>query len=268
MPYATNAGTKLYWEEYGSGPAVLLIMGLSFTHEMWFRVLPSLVPRYRVITFDNRGMGRSDIPIGPYRLVNMARDARAVLEAAGVSVAHVVGASMGGMIAQEMALRFPGSVRSLVLACTTHGGLFSKWPDFGYRPEGIRWAGADVLGRERAIVPLLYADSTPRERVEEDLEIRCKCRWCYQGFLGQLSGILLWSSYRRLSRIKVPTLVLHGEQDRLVPIQNGKVVSRRIPGAQFRVVPHAGHMLLTDQPEMCADIVLSFLNQQELGRTA
>src|SRR5437868_6273715 len=125
MPYAVNAGIHLYWEEYGSGPPVLLIMGLSFTHEMWFRVLPSLASQYRVIVFDNRGMGRSDVPRGPYSIPQMARDARAILQAAGISSAHVVGASMGGMIAQELALCFPDSVRRLVLACTTHGGLFS-----------------------------------------------------------------------------------------------------------------------------------------------
>jgi 3-oxoadipate enol-lactonase len=263
MPYANSAGTKLYWQEYGSGPAVLMIMGLSFTHEMWFRILPWMTPGYRVIVFDNRGMGRSEVPKGLYSIPQMASDARAILTAAGVSVAHVIGASMGGMIAQELALRFPGSVRSLVLACTTHGGLLSKWPDFRRRPQGVRWAQADVLGREQALVPLLYADTTPRERIEEDLRIRSECQWCYRGFLGQLAGILMWSSYRRLPRINAPTLVLHGDQDRLVPFQNAGVVASRIPGAQFHLVPQAGHVLLTDQPSVCAEMVLNFLGQQE-----
>src|SRR5437764_6088044 len=100
MPYLVNAGTQLYWKDYGSGPPLLMIMGLSFTHEMWFRVLPSLGSQYRVIVFDNRGMGRSDVPRGPYPIGRMARDAYAVLQAAGVEAAHVLGASMGGMIAQ------------------------------------------------------------------------------------------------------------------------------------------------------------------------
>src|ERR1700736_3994370 len=85
MPYAVNAGTHLYWAEDGSGPPVLMIMGLSFAHEMWFRVLPSLTSQYRVIVFDNRGMGRSDVPRGPYSVPQMARDARAILQAAGIS---------------------------------------------------------------------------------------------------------------------------------------------------------------------------------------
>src|SRR5437868_10729201 len=100
MPYAINEGTKLYWEEYGSGPPVLLIMGLSFTHDMWFRVLPILKSRCRVILFDNRGVGRSDTPNGPYTIRQMAQDAAAVLDAAGESAAHVIGASMADMLAQ------------------------------------------------------------------------------------------------------------------------------------------------------------------------
>jgi pimeloyl-ACP methyl ester carboxylesterase len=239
-----------------------MIMGLSFTHEMWFRVLPSLALQYRVIVFDNRGMGRSDVPRGPYSVAQMASDARAILQAAGIPAAHVVGASMGGMIAQELALRFPDSVRRLVLACTTHGGLFSRWPDFTHRPRGIRWLRGGALEREQALIPLLYADTTPRHRIEEDLQIRCRCQWCYQGFLSQLAGILAWSSYRRLSRIDIPTLVIHGEQDRLVPPQNGKVVADRIPNAQFHLVPQAGHMLMTDQPDISTEIVLNFLGQE------
>jgi 3-oxoadipate enol-lactonase len=261
MPYATNAGTKLYWEEHGSGPPLLLVMGLSFTHEMWFRVLPSLASRYRVIVFDNRGMGRSDVPRGPYLIRQMASDAHAILKAAGIEAADVIGASMGGMIAQELALSFSQCVRRLVLACTSHGGFFSSWPDFTRFRGRTNWSRPDEL--ERALIPLLYADATPRDRIEEDLDIRSRCSWCYQGFFGQLTGILAWSSYRRLPQIEVPTLVIHGEEDRLVPPRNGKVVAHRIPGAQFYLVPNAGHMLLTDQPEACAQIVLNFLSQHE-----
>jgi 3-oxoadipate enol-lactonase len=261
MPYAVNGGTKLYWEEHGSGPPILLIMGLSFTHEMWFRVLPSLASRYRAIVFDNRGMGRSDVPRGPYSIRQMASDARAILGAAGVEAADVVGASMGGMVAQELALRFPQCVRRVVLACTSHGGFFSGWPDFTRFPRRAKWSRPDEI--ERALIPLLYSGATSRDRIEEDLQIRSRCKWCYQGFFGQLTGILAWSSYRRLPRIEIPTLVIHGEDDRLVPPRNGKVVANRIPGAQFHQVPNAGHMLLTDQPEICAEIVLNFLNQHE-----
>ncbi len=262
MPYVESRGTKLYWEEHGSGPPILLIMGLSFTHEMWFRVLPQVAAHYRVVLFDNRGMGLSDVPPGPYWMRQMAADAIAVLDAAGVTAAHIVGASMGGMIAQELALRYPDRVRSLVLGSTSYSGLFARWPDLSCRPRGIRWSKATRLERESALIPLLYAKRTPRERIEEDFRVRCQCKWNYKGFLNQLAGILLWNSYRRLPRIKVPTLVLHGEQDRLVRPANGKVVASRIPGAQFHLIPDAGHIVMTDQPEVCTEMMLRFLGEQ------
>ena len=261
VPYVVNEGARLYWREEGAGTPILLIMGLSFTHEMWFRVLPWITSRYRVILFDNRGMGRSDVPRGPYSIRQMARDARAVLDAAGVRAAHVIGASMGGMIAQEMALLCPERVLSLVLGCTTYSGVFGKWPHFGKRPRGMRWSRANRVEREDALAPLLYAAATPRERLEEDLRVRCQCSWTSRGFLNQFTGILLWNSYRRLPRIRVPTLVIHGEEDHLVPPRNGRIVASRIPGAQFQLIPQAGHILITDQPEACREVILRFLEQ-------
>src|SRR6185437_12359321 len=137
MPYATHQGVRIYWEEHGSGPPVLLIMGLSFTHEMWYRILPGLARQYRVILLDNRGIGRSDVPPGPYTIRQMAGDAAAVLDAAEITSANVIGASMGGMIAQELALCYPARVQSLLLGyhaahgCADYvrGGNFSGIKD-------------------------------------------------------------------------------------------------------------------------------------------
>jgi pimeloyl-ACP methyl ester carboxylesterase len=258
VPYTQNEGADLYWEAHGSGKPILLIMGLSFTLEMWFRILPALTARHRVILFDNRGMGRSSVPPGPYSIPKMARDALAVLKAAGATAAHVIGASMGGMIAQELALRHPKAVRSLLLGCTTHSGLFGRWPDFTVVP---RRRAPSRLERERSLIKLLYADTTLPHLIEQDLHIRCGCQWTTKGFLNQFAGILMWSAYRRLPRIKVPTLVVHGDQDRLVPAQNGRVLARRIPGARFELVNNAGHVMTTDQPELCSNLMLDFLQR-------
>jgi 3-oxoadipate enol-lactonase len=122
MPFVENLGVKIYWDEVGAGEPVLLIMGLGWASPMWYRTRPLLAERWRTIAFDNRGVGRSDVPAGPYSIAGMAADAAAVLDAAGVASAHVVGMSMGGMIAQEFALAYPGRVRSLVLGCTACGG--------------------------------------------------------------------------------------------------------------------------------------------------
>ena len=263
MPYALNQGVRIYWEQHGSGPPILMIMGLSFTHEMWHRLVPALVRNYRLILFDNRGMGRSDVPKGRFSILQMAQDAAAVMDAAGVPSAHVLGASMGGMIAQELTLRFPRRVCSLLLGCTSHGGLISRWPNLRYRPKTNTLSNPDRISRERSLTNLLYAETTTRELIEEDLLIRSRCSWTREGFLKQFGAILLWSSYLRLPRIHVPTLVVHGDQDRLIPPVNGRIVARRIPGARFVLIPNAGHIMMTDQPDLCLDAILEFLHERE-----
>src|SRR5438270_12806140 len=107
MPYALNKGARIWWEEEGEGEPLLMILGLSFSLKMW-RELRTIMARYfRVILLDNRGVGKSDVPLRPWSMRTMARDAAAVLDAAGVEAAHVLGISMGGMIAQELALMYP-----------------------------------------------------------------------------------------------------------------------------------------------------------------
>src|SRR5271169_6868705 len=125
MPFADNQGTKIYWDERGTGAPILLIMGLGYPSAMWHRSRPALSASYRTIALDNRGSGQSDVPPGPYSIPLMASDAAAVLDAAGVTKAHVFGVSMGGMIAQEFALQYPERVRSLILGCTSAGGPYA-----------------------------------------------------------------------------------------------------------------------------------------------
>jgi 3-oxoadipate enol-lactonase len=189
-----------------------------------------------------------------------------VLDAAGVSAAHVIGASMGGMIAQEIALRHPQRVLSLILGCTSYGGLLARWPSVSYAPRKLPPADTPREQRELALVPLLYSPSTPMELIAEDLRIRSECKWSTRGFWGQFGGILMWNSYRRLPRIKAPTLVVHGADDRLVPPVNGRVVARRIPGARFELIPNAGHVLVTDQLDASVLLMLAFLETQQKAK--
>jgi len=171
MPFVENQGAKIYWDDQGQGPPVLLIMGLGYTSCMWHRVRPVLAQRYRTLAFDNRGVGLSEVPPGPYSIVTMAADAAAVLDAAGVASAHVFGISMGGMIAQEFALQFPARTRSLILGCTSPGGSSgvradSKVIDIrlvrGMTPEQAR----------TAILPYIYDESTPHALISEDIDLR------------------------------------------------------------------------------------------------
>jgi pimeloyl-ACP methyl ester carboxylesterase len=122
MPITTANGIDLYYEVHGEGEPLLLIMGLSLSSKSWFRTIPALSKQYKVIVFDNRGVGVSGKPNSPYSIELMADDAKAVLDAAGVESAHIYGISMGGMIAQRLALKYPEVIRSLILGCTTSGG--------------------------------------------------------------------------------------------------------------------------------------------------
>jgi pimeloyl-ACP methyl ester carboxylesterase len=108
---------------------------------------------------------------------------------------------------------------------------------------------------------MLYATGTLEELIEEDIQVRCQCSWTHKGVFSQLAAILLWSSYSRLPSIKVPTLVVHGAEDHLLPPENGRIVASRIPGARFELIPNAGHILMTDQPEITIRHLLGFLEE-------
>jgi 3-oxoadipate enol-lactonase len=262
MPFVENQGARIYWDEQGQGEPVLLIMGLAYPSQMWHRTRPLLASRYRTLAFDNRGIGRSDVPQGPYPIALMASDAAAVLDAAGVESAHVFGVSMGGMIAQEFALQYPARVRSLVLGCTAAGGPTAVRAE----PEAIQM----LMRREKmrpeqaaeAAVPFIYDPATPRERIDEDLAIRRPWFPSPEGYAAQLQGILGWEAYRRLNQIVAPTLVIHGESDRLIPPGNANLIAERIPGAKLVMIPHASHLFLTDQTEVSHHAILQFLNEQ------
>jgi len=258
MPFAENQGTKIYWDELGQGEPVLLIMGLGWSSNMWYRTRPVLAARYRTIAFDNRGAGRSEVPPGPYSIATMASDAAAVLYAAGIKSAHLLGASMGGMIAQEFALQYPGRVRSLILGCTAPGGPHAVQAE----PAAIQLLFRGDLSpkdRAEAAVPFIYDLGTPRERIDQDLETLSMFYPNSQGFAAQLQGILAWEAWTRLPQIGAPTLTIHGLNDRLVPAANADVIASRIPGAQLVKIANASHIFMTDQPELAHRAILDFL---------
>ena len=268
MPVAHNRQIDIHWDESGSGDPLILIMGLGYTSEMWGRVAPALSDRYRTIVFDNRGVGRSSAAAGPYSIKDMADDTVAVLDAAGVEKAHVFGVSMGGMIAQEMALQHPGRVRSLILGATNCGGREAT--PAAAEVIGILNARATMSPDEgvRSMVPFIYDASTPRSRVEEDLAIRLRTYPKPENYLAQLRAILSWGSHSRLGEISVPTLIIHGESDALAPPANALILANAIPGASLAMLPDASHIFPTDQPDVSIQTVLSFLNGVQSDQSA
>jgi len=258
MSFAENQGVKIYWDEQGQGPPVLLIMGLGYTSVMWHRTRPVLAQHFRTIAFDNRGVGLSGVPAGPYSIATMASDAAAVLDAAGVSRAHIFGVSMGGMIAQEFALQYPKRTRSLILGCTSPGGPSAVRAESNVI-DVLLARGITLEQAREAILPYIYDAATPREKIEQDVSLRQPWLPSPAGYMAQLMAVLAWESYSRIAQIAAPTLVIHGKSDALVPLGNGELIAGRITGAKLVLLDHASHLFLTDQTEAANKEILDFL---------
>src|SRR3954469_15882914 len=252
MPFAQNGSLRVYYESVGSGPAVLLVMGQGMSLEAGWRTAQLLAPGFRVLLFDNRDVGRSDRSLWPYVVSQMAGDALAVLDAAGEPHAHVYGISLGGMVAQELALRHADRVDGLVLGATTPGGPRSIPQD----PQVLTFfARVGAMGPEEAewaAVPYSYGERTRREhgeRIAEDIAHRLRHPTDPLAYLHQVAVAASHNTYGRLGDITAPTLVVHGGQDRLQSPKNARVLAEAIPHAKLTLWPDAGHLYTTDEPD-------------------
>jgi 3-oxoadipate enol-lactonase len=248
---------RIAWEERGDGAPLLLIQGLGYGRWSWDPVVPALAQRYRVLWFDNRGIGDSDKPEGPYTARLMAADALQVLDEAGVERAHVLGASLGGMIAQEVAAGSPERVDKLVLCCTTPGGAATvPMPDVSVQ----LFAEAPTLAPEvalRRFVVNALGPAPPDELVEELYRRRLANPPDPDGWQAQAAAGLTFEGVERA--IVAPTLVLTGTDDNVVDPHNADVVASRIPGARVERFPGAGHLFFWEQPDAFVTITSEFL---------
>src|SRR4051794_35826031 len=253
MPLAERDGARLYWEETGSGDPVLLIMGLGMNATGWWRTIPVLAGAgFRVLAFDNRGVGRSDRPPGPYSVPQLADDAVAVLDATGAERAHVYGLSLGGMIAQELALRHPERVDALVLGATTPGGSKAVPADDATLAFFERRAEMTAEEAVWASVPYNYAARTRAERAQaigEDIVQRLRFPIEPEPYRAQLAASFGHDAFDRLPQVAARTLVLHGREDRMVVPANGELLAGAIPDAELLTLPDAAHLFPTDAPE-------------------
>jgi 3-oxoadipate enol-lactonase len=265
MPFANNGIVKLHWESFGEGPAVLLIAGQGMTVDGWWATIPILTRSFRVIAFDNRGTGGSSRLRLPYTVAQMAGDAIAVLDAAGEQRAHVYGISLGSLVAQEVALRHPDRVQALVLGASSAGGFAA------YKPSPTSFAQTflvrvGAMGPEEAewaAVPYTYAEKTRRfhpERIGVDIAHRLSSPPEPLAYLHQATAVATHDAYERLNQIAAPTLVVHGEEDVFVPPANALVLAERIPAAQLRMWPDAGHMYTIDEPRADPEIARFLLH--------
>jgi 3-oxoadipate enol-lactonase len=248
---------KITWDEHGTGAPVLLIQGLGYGRWGWDPVVPGLAERYRVLTFDNRGIGDSDKPAGPYTARMMADDALQVLDEAGVGRAHVVGASLGGMIAQEVAVLAPERIEKLVLCCTTPGG-----PDAFPLPDVTLKLFAEAATLEPAVALRRFVENAlgsdpPTELVEEIFARRVANPPDQAGWQAQAAAGTTFAGVD--GAIDVPTLVLHGTEDNVADPRNADLLAERIPGARVERFAGAGHLFFWEQPERSVELITEFL---------
>ncbi|MBA3432956.1 MAG: alpha/beta fold hydrolase [Actinobacteria bacterium] len=247
------------WERRGDGFPLVLVHGLGYARWGWEPVVDLLGERYETILFDNRGIGESDAPPGPYSAAALGEDTLRVLEEAGVERAHLLGTSLGGMVAQELALAAPERVEKLVLVCTTPGGTnAAPMPE-----QTVRlMAQASTLEPEvalRRFVENALAPDPPESIVERILAHRIQTGQPTEAWLAQAAAGASFDAWDRLPELRTATLVLHGTADNVVNVRNAELLAERIPDARAELFPGCGHLLFWEQPEKFVEVVGEFL---------
>jgi pimeloyl-ACP methyl ester carboxylesterase len=261
MPTIQTPRIKLYYEIHGEGEPLLLIRGLGSTCDGFKAQVDGLSPHFGVISFDNRCVGRTDQPQEPFTIADMADDTAALLDALDVGNADVFGVSLGGMIAQELALRHPQRVRKLVLACT-HAGprTATRTPEWAINifNESVNKPRPEAL---RNSVPILFAKKTVNEHpelVEETLAVMANNNQPKSSYLLQLGAVMKHDTINRLNRITHPTLVMTGAEDTLVDPGNSRIIAERIPGAKLIEFPETGHVFFTEKADEVNRALIEF----------
>ncbi len=257
---ARNGEVAIAWEEAGSGLPLLLIHGLGYARWGWEPLVPLLAERFRVISFDNRGIGESAVPPGPYTAVQMAGDAVAVLDAAGVDSAHVIGTSLGGMIAQELAIAAPRRVDRLVLMCTTPGATDGHpMPEVTARLIAEAGSLPPDVSLRRFVANALSPDPDPA-LVERILAHRLANPQDPAGWAAQAAAGTTYDGARRAERIGVPTLLISGTADNVVDPRNSEVLVSMIPSSRLELIRGAGHLVFWEHPRTVADLIIGHLS--------
>ena len=255
---------RIAWERRGAGEPLLLIHGLGYARWGWEPVLPGLAQRFDVILFDNRGIGESDSPAGPYTVAELAADAAHVLDEAGIERAHVVGTSLGGMVAQELALARPERVGGLVLGCTTPGGPRSH-PMPGVTvallAEAATMEPAVAMRRfvENALAPETVTQRP--ELVDRIMAHRLETAQDPAAWAAQAAAGATFDAHDRLGSVAAPTLVHHGTEDVVVDPRNGDLLVTLVPDARLERFPGAGHLYFWEQPKTFVESVTAFVEE-------
>ena len=269
MPTTSHDGVNLYYERHGdAGDPLFCIMGLGATLQFWEFQTPVFARHHRVCVFDNRGMGRSDKPAGPYSTAAMADDALAIMDACGFDRAHVLGLSMGGMIAQELALRHPDRLASLTLACT-----FAK-PDDEARAQAAHSpfnpanpSAVDPIQLFKFMMGLVLTPEFITREIDwlRSLREQTMNNFSMEGFSAQYMAVMNHDTVSRLPSLTLPTLVMTGTADMLVPPRGSDELHRLIPDSTLLKLEGGSHGFNVEQADKFNRAVLDFLAQHPLS---
>ena len=264
MPFASSKSAILHYTVRGqSDDTILLIMGLGGHASEWGEpFLARLSENYRVLCMDNRGIGESKSNADSWTMEDMAADACAVLDAAGVASAHVLGTSMGGMIAQIVAAAYPERVKRLILMATTYGGRESIPPAPEAAAVLLPVSGMSIADMQRRSLRVLtgpgFADANPA-LIDELALLRERVPTRGRVFKAQFACIVASDRSQLVRGLRAPTLVVHGEDDPLVQVENGKLLAARIPAQRFVLFENCGHFPHFERPVESAAVILEFL---------
>ena len=258
-------GVELAYDLQGAGEPLVLIHGAQGDQSMFAGIAPAFANQFRVLTFDQRGSGLSEKPDMEYSMALLADDTAALMEHVGFASAHIIGVSMGGMIAQEFALRHPHKVRSLVLGCTTPGGpkavriggeaLTTAYSTEPLSPEERGRALAEAaftkgyIAQHPEVIPAMIEARRQRPLDPVALSHRMKAAYAHD-------------AYDQLPHVACPTLVITGKDDALISWENSRILAERIPGAKLVLLEPAGHVFWLEQPEHSRAAILAFLQEQ------
>jgi pimeloyl-ACP methyl ester carboxylesterase len=267
MPKVQVADIGIYYETYGEGEPLILIMGLGGGSSLWWQQVESFSAEYQVVVYDSRGVGRSDKPDAPYSMAMLVGDVAGLMDRLGIVAAHVYGVSMGGMVAQELTFSRPGLVSTLMLGATSCGGPHAVMPT----PETMqKLLGIMSLPQDEAVrvstsvtFSASFIERHP-EKIREWLIKGAESLPSPTGFRGQAEAVAGFDTYDRLTRIAVPTLIMAGTADQLIPAENSRILASRIPNAQLILFEGAGHGYLWESKAEANRAVHDFLRQHPI----
>ena len=260
MPRVRVNGVPLHAERRGSGEPLLLITGFTISAAVFEPVLDLYAGRFEVITYDNRGSGASTVTPGPYTTAGLAADAVALLDHLEIERADVFGMSLGGMIAQELAIRWPGRVGHLVLGCT-HAGVRHAARQPREAARAFAMETDDWGERMAALAPFAFAAGVDPDLLDRFIAKKSADVQDPEGYRAQIDAALSHDTCDDLGAIAAPTLVITGDDDRVIPAPSSDVLVERIPRAKLVTIAGAGHVFFLEKPEETHALLADFLSR-------